>query len=114
MPRIAKRQTQNTIKKPSTDTARQSMEVSGISSSDNPYSRGLYRELFNQGSSTYHHKADLLRAVSLTTGKSLECVGYAYAVLSSRMGKHSSNKGKSTVIADAAGKVKIIPLNRKA
>lgn len=78
----------------------------------NPYSRGLYQELFRQGSRSYQLKKDLIASVAQTTGKKIRCVEFAYAVLSSRNGKHSSNNGKSTALIEN-GLVKLIPIKRR-
>lgn len=80
----------------------------------NPYGRGLYRELYRQGTKAFQLKADLLSSVAMATGKPITSVAYAFAVLASRGGRHSSNNRRSTAVTNDRGMVRLIPLNPKA
>ena len=79
---------------------------------DCPYRAGtLYGTLFIEGNKDYISKAELIKRVAETTGKSEKVVNFAFAVLKSP--KHRSNKNRSTELTEG-DKVKLIPIRKNA
>ena len=81
-----------------------------IAQPDCPYRPGtLYGALFVEGNRDYITKAELIKRVAETTGKSEKVVNFAFAVLKSP--KHRSNKNRSTELTED-DKVKLIPIHK--
>lgn len=71
--------------------------------------RGMYGALYAEASKGFAKRDEVIARVAKATGKSEECVGFAYQVL--RSPKHQSNKSRSTEVRQGE-LVKLVPVTK--